>query len=154
MAMIPWDFTSAEDGIVARVKGLTQQGAGAWCRSVGTRKDLAAVAEEAQLAPAVWVVYDGHVVVRADEHTATLAHRWFVILTISSAASQNEAAPLNDQAGPRLKQLFEGLFGWLPPGCSTPLVPSTPPRPFFSPAKFAYYPLAFVSQSAHCAGLR
>lgn len=150
MAAADWDFTVPEAGIVAWVKAKTQQGPGAWCRAVSTRKDLAAVAEEAQLSPAVWVVYDGFVVVSANEHVATLAHRWFVILSMSSAASQAEAAPLNDAAGPLLRQLF-GLFGYVPPGCSTPLVPATPPRPYFSPARFAYYPLAFVTQSNHCA---
>lgn len=152
MATIPaWDFTVAEAGMLAWIKARTQQGPGAWCRTVGTRKDLAAVAEESQKAPAVWVVYDGFVVVRADENIATLAHRWFVILSVSTAASQRDAEPLNDMAGPWMKQLF-GLFGFTPPGCSTPLVPATPPRPYFSPAKFAYYPLAFVTQSNHCAG--
>ena len=153
MATVPaWDFTVAETGIVAWLKALTQQGSGAWCRMVATRKDLAAVAEEAQKSPAVWVVYDGFVVVRANEFNATLAHRWFVILAVATAASQRDAEPLNDLAGPWLKQLFE-LFGYTPPGCSTPLVPATPPRPYFSPAKFAYYPLAFVTQSEHCAAL-
>lgn len=151
MATLPaWDFTVAEAGIVAWIKAKAQTGDAAWARFVGTRKELAAVAEEMQKAPAVYVVYDGFVVASSNEYEALLAHRWFIVLALANAGSQREAEPLNDAAGPLMKQLFD-LFGYTPPGCSSPLVPVTPPRPYFSPAKFAYYPLAFTTQSHHCA---
>ncbi len=146
-----WDFMVPEAGIVDRLKATTQTGTGAWCRAVGTRAELAAVAEEMQVTPALYVVYDGFVVLAADEFSATLAHRWFVVLAVASAAGQRESAPRNQAAGPFMAAVLTALHGYTPPGCKAPLVPTTPPRPHFSEAKFAYYPLAFSTESYHCA---
>ncbi len=140
----------AEQAIVAQLKATVQSGADAWARAVGTRTDAAAVTEEMQLAPAVYVVYDGFSVLSASEFDATLGHRWLVVIAVANAAAGPEAAPRNQEAGPYTRDVLAALHGFLPAECRSALVPVTPPRPFFSPAKFAYYPLAFVTESYHC----
>lgn len=145
-----WNFTVAETGIVARLKTATQAGPSAWCRAVGTRADLAVVAEEMQVTPALYVVYDGFAVLAADEYSATLAHRWFVVLAVASAVTQRESAPRNQEAGPFMGDALAALHGYTPPDCKSALVPVTPPRPYYSGPKFAYFPLAFTTESYHC----
>lgn len=145
-----WNFHAAQVGIVERIKAFAQTGPDAWARAVGTRKELAAVAEEMQVTPAVYVVYDGFAVLAADEFSASLSHRWLVVLALGTAASQKEAEPLDQLAGPYIGQLIEHLHGYTPPQCVQPLVLATPPRPYYSPARFAYYPLLFITGSAVC----
>lgn len=149
MSALAWDFSDTEAGIVAWLKEHTQTGPNAWARVIGTRKELSAVAEEAQVAPAVYVVYRGFRVLEANEFEARLRHTWFVVLAVATAASQREAAPINDLAGRHLAQLF-ALHGQRMPGTTSPLIPATPPAPHYSPAKFAYFPLAFTHESYSC----
>lgn len=150
MTAAAWNFMLAEDGIVERLKATLQAGPDAWARAIGTRTELAAVTEEMQLAPAVYVVYDGFAVLAASEFEATLSHRWFVVIAVASAAQQREASARNRLAGPYMHDVLAALHGFQAPQCRSPLVPVTPPRPYFSPAKFAYYPLAFMCESYHC----
>lgn len=145
-----WNWMQAEAGIVDRLKATLQAGPGAWARAIGTRTELAAVTEEMQTAPAVYVVYDGFAVLEANEFEVTLAHRWFAVIAVASAATLREAAPRNQLAGPYMRDVLDALHGFLPPECRSPLVPATPPRPYYSEAKFAYYPLAFITESYHC----
>lgn len=149
MSLPDWDFSETEAGIVAWLKARTQSGPGAWAREIGTRKELAAVAEEMQVTPAVYVVYQGFRVVTATEDSFELAHRWFVVLAVATAASQREAAPINDLAGRYVSQLLN-LNGQVMPGAGSPLLITTPPPPYYSPARFAYFPLAFTHTSFGC----
>lgn len=146
-----WNFLEAQTDIVERVREVAQKGADAWCRLVGTRKDLAAVAEEMQTTPAVYVVYDGFAVLPgSDEYTLNLSHRWLVVLAVGTAASQKDADRLDQLAGPYIGALIQALHGFKPASCTEPLVMSTPPRPYYSPARFAYYPLLLTNSSSHC----
>lgn len=146
----PFNLLAAEDGIVGRLKLLTQHGPDAWARMVGTRDYLATVAEEMQHAPAVYLVFDGLVVFDADEQRSSLGLRWLVVVVVSTAAQPAEAAPRNQEAGPLLASVLVGLQGYTPAGCASGLVPATPPRPFYSPGgRFAYYPLAFTARVMH-----
>ncbi|WP_343590121.1 hypothetical protein [Paracidovorax wautersii] len=151
MSAAPWNPLAAETGIVAQVQAIAQAPGTAWARLVGTRKHLADVAEEMQVTPAVYVVYDGFAVLpSSDEFTLQLSHRWLVVLALGHAASQREAAQLNQAAGPYMGQLLIGLNGHQVPGCPERLVAATPPRPYYSPARFAYFPLLFTHGSTHC----
>ena len=147
-----WNPLVAQPGIVTRLVTLTQTGPDAWCRRVAARKELQAITEEMQVTPALYVVYDTFRVLAADEFETTLQHRWFVVLALKDAASQRDAAPLADDAGPLLSKVMDALIGFVAPGCSTPLILATPPRPYFAPATFAYHPLAFTHESYHCTG--
>lgn len=145
------NFLAAQPGIVQRIVDTAQAGGTAWARKVGTRKDLAAVAEEMQVTPAVYVVYDGFAVLpESDEYTLSLSHRWLVVLAMGNAASQSEALQLDQAAGPLIANLLVALHGHLPAGTTQPLVASTPPRPYYSESRFAYYPLLFTTSSIHC----
>lgn len=146
-----WNFLAAQTGIVARIESVSQSGPDAWCRVVGTRKDLAAVSEEMQTVPAVYVVYDGFAVLPStNEQVLVLSHRWLVVLAVGTAASQKDADRLDQLAGPYLGQLIQALHGFTPEGCREPLVMSTPPRPYYSPARYAYYPLLLTNSTSHC----
>lgn len=146
-----WNFLAAQPAIVQRIKDTAQAPGTAWARVVGTRKDLAAVAEEMQVTPAVYVVYDGFVVLpESDETLLSLTHRWLVVLALGNAASQAEAEQLDQAAGPLLANLLEVLHGHRLVGTAQPLVATTPPKPYYSPARFAYYPLLFTTGSTHC----
>lgn len=146
----PWNWMQAETALVERIKQLTQQGADKWARAVMTKGDLESVAEEQQACPAVYVIYGGFAVKAASDFEATLVHRWLVVLAESSAADQRSANARNQAAGPRLAALMRGLHGMRLPGARAALVPVTPPQPYYSPAKFAYYPLAFTCETYHC----
>lgn len=149
MSAEAWDFTVAETGILERLRQATQQGEDRWAREVGTRGDMARVAEEQQNAPCLYTVYDGFSVRSADEYTCTLLHRFLAVVVVKNAAAQREAEPINQAAGPKMKSVLQALHGFRPPGCSTRLVPVTPPRPYHS-AGFGYFPLAFTVESNHC----
>lgn len=145
----PWNYIAAETGVVDRLKERLQGAPGGWARAVETRDVLATVAEEMQTCPAVYVVYDGYAVLDADEQRALVAHRFLTILAISNAAGGREASPRNQSAGGLLPDIFSSLHGWRPPECISGLVPVTPPRPYYSPAKFAYYPMAWATNVIH-----
>lgn len=145
-----WNWMQAETALVERIKALTQQGDEPWARAVLTRTDLAAVAEEQQFSPSVYVVYGGYAVKAANDFDAVLVHRWLVVLAESSAADQRSANARNQSAGPHLDVLMRGLHGMRLPGARAALVPATPPQPYYSPAKFAYYPLSFTCETYHC----
>lgn len=144
------NLLAAESGIVQRLKDATQSGPDPWARKIGTRDYLATVAEEMQIAPAVYVVYDGLVVFDADEQRASLGHRWLVVVAVATAAAMAESTARNQEAGPCMGAVLVALQGYTPPGCTHGLVPTTPPRPFYSPGgRFAYYPLAFTARALH-----
>jgi len=149
--MAAWNFLEAQTSIVERIRDVSQSGPAAWCRLVGTRKDLSEVAEEMQTTPAVYVVYDGFAVLPgSDELMLSLSHRWLVVLAIGNAAAQKEADRLDQIAGPHIGDLIQALHGFKPRNCREPLVMATPPRPYYSPARFAYYPLLLTTSSTHC----
>lgn len=147
--MADWNFHAAEAGIVEQLKACCQAGPGAWARAVETRDVLATVAEEMQVVPAVYVVYDGYAVLDADEQRALLAHRWIAVVAVSDASQGREAGPRNQAAGPYVADVLAALHGYLPPGCTGALVPAPPPRPYYSEARFAYYPVAFSAEVYH-----
>lgn len=147
--MADWNFHAAEAAIVAQLKAHCQTGPGAWARAVETRAVLASVAEEMQTVPAIYVVYDGYAVIDADAQRAVLAHRWLAVVAVGNATPGPEAAARNQEAGPMVAAVFAALHGFMPPGSSGAMVPATPPRPYYSEARFAYYPVAFTTEARH-----
>lgn len=145
----PWDFATAEASIVDQLKAQCQSGPSAWARLVGTRANLAEVAEEMQLTPAIYLVYDGFVVLSADPQRANLAHRWLAIVAIANAVQGRDSAPRDAEGGPYQAAVFRALHGFMPAGSTEALTPATPPRPYYSEARFAYYPVAFTSLVHH-----
>lgn len=144
-----WDFHGAEASIVTQLRTVCQQGPGAWPREIGTRAMLADVAEEMQNCPAIYVVYDGFMVLGANAQLAELAHRWLVVIAVSNAAQGRDSSARMHEAGPFVGDVFRALHGFMPVGSIEAMVPATPPRPYFSPAKYAYFPVAFTTKAYH-----
>ena len=147
--MRDWNWLAAETAIVERLKSRLQAGEAAWAREIGTRDVLATVAEEMQHCPAVYLVYDGYGVLDADEQRALISLRFLAILAIGNATQGRDAAPRNQSAGVLLPDLFRALHGFRPPECLTGLVPISPPRPYYSEARFAYFPTAWETRLIH-----
>lgn len=147
--MSDWNFLAAETAIVEQLKARCQSGPGAWARAVGTRAALAEVAEEMQTVPAIYVVYDGYAVLEADAQRAVLAHRWLAVVAVGNATQGRESAARNQEAGPMVAAVFAALHGFMPPGCAGAMVPATPPRPYYSEARFAYHAVAFTVEARH-----
>lgn len=144
-----WDFHAAEGSIVAQLHTRCQTGPDAWAREIGTRAQLAAVAEEMQNCPAIYLVYDGYAVLDADAQRAVLMHRWLAVVAVSNAVQGRDSAPRTQEAGPYVGAVFQALHGYMPVGSVEALVPATPPRPYYSEAKFAYFPVAFTTIAHH-----
>ena len=145
-----WNFHAASLALVQRIKEVSQNGPNAWARIVGTRDDLASVTEANQVTPGVYVLYRGFAVLNADKHNAEIEHRWFVVLSVSGAANAKEPAAKDAEAGRYLPQLLKALHGWVPDGCTTPLLPMTPPPPRPSEnGRYSYYPLAFKASTIY-----
>ena len=144
-----WNFHAAEASIVEQLRQCCQHGERAWARDIGTRATLADTAEEMQHCPAIYLVYDGYMVAEADVQRAALIHRWLAIVAVANAVQGREAAPRNQDAGPLVGDVFRALHGFMPAGSVEAMGPATPPRPFYSPAKFAYFPVAFTTVAHH-----
>lgn len=141
-----WSITALEQDVAARLKKLTQTGSDAWARAVGTRADIEDVREDQQLVPGVYAIYSGFAIKSANEHSAEMEHRLRVVLALRKAGSGKDTAGINAEAGTRLAQLMRGLHGYTPAGCTTALVPVTPP-PIYHSGPFSYYPLAFTAST-------
>lgn len=142
VAWADWNFTALEQDVVARLKQLTQTGPDAWARIVGTRGDIADVREDQQVVPGVYAIYGGFVVKSANDNSAELEHRLRVVLALRQAAASRDAGAVNVEAGKRLAQLMKGLHGYIAAGCTTSLIPMTPPA-IYHKGPFSYYPLQF-----------
>jgi hypothetical protein len=144
-----WNFHAAEASIVEQLRQHCQAGPGAWARDIGTRAALADTAEEMQHCPAIYVVYDGYVVADADAQRAAIMHRWLVVVAVANAVQGRDSAPRTQEAGPFVGDVFRALHGFMPVGSIEAMIPTTPPRPFYSPARFAYFPVAFTTIAHH-----
>ena len=143
-----WSLAALELDVVARLKAATQTGDNAWARVVGTRADIEDVREDQQLVPGVYAIYSGFSVKSADERSAELEHRLRVVLALRKAGSGKDTSSVNAEAGKRLAQLMLTLHGYTPVGCTTALVPATPPAIYHN-GPFSYYPLAFTATTLY-----
>lgn len=148
VAWADWNFIAIEQDVVARLRDLTQTGAGAWARVVGTRGDIVDVREDQQVVPGVYAIYGGFVVKSANDNSAELEHRLRVVLALRQAAPSRDSGAVNVEAGKRLAQIMKGLHGYFAAGCTTPLIPMTPP-PIFHKGPFSHYPLLFSATTIY-----
>lgn len=145
-AWADWNLTAIELDVVNRLKTMTQSGPDAWARIVGTRGDIVDVREDQQVVPGVYAIYGGFVIKSANDNAAELEHRLRVVLALRS--STKDTGAVNVEAGRRLAQLMKGLHGYTAAGCTTPLVPQTPP-PIYHKGVFSYYPLQFSATTIY-----
>ena len=92
-AWADWNFHAGSLDLVQRIKAVAQGGASPWARIVGTRDDMAATREEAQVTPGVYVIYRGLVVKSANEKRAEIEHRWIVVLAFAGPPNSRRDAP-------------------------------------------------------------
>lgn len=144
-----WNFHQAEDSIKEQLRVCCQTGPGAWAREIGTRAALADTAEEMQNCPAAYLVWDGFLVLDADAQRAIFAHRWLVVVAVANAVQGRDSAHRTQEGGPYVGDVIRALHGFMPVGSVEALVPATPPRPYYSEAKFAYFPVAFTTIVHH-----
>ncbi len=138
------DYLAAEGLIVGRLEASL----GAQVRAVFSAADLAGVAEQAQITPAVHVVYDGdRLGDEAGRHRAQQVYqRWLVIVAVRNAKGQATGKGARESAGPIISAVLAALQGWQPSPDHQPLRRIDAPRPVFSPGGFAYFPLAFETR--------
>ena len=144
-----WNFTEGVQDIVRRIQSVAQAQGSAWARIVATRDDITDITEEQQVTPGVYVIYRGFAVVgKATTLQATLEHRFAIVLAVSVANPGKDVTARTQEAGRYLPSLLKTLHGYIPAGCTTPLVPVTPPAPW-GKGKFSYYPLVFASEAIY-----
>jgi len=112
--------------------------------------DLAGVAEEKQLVPAVHLVYQGYRVVqdsRSDGLAARIEQTWLVVVVTRNVANLKSADAVRSQAGVLCAQVLAGLMGFKAAGSVGPLKLATGPGAAVSKG-FGYVPLAFTAELA------
>ena len=147
-AWADWNFHAASLDLVQRIKAVAQAGDTPWARIVGTRDDMAATREEAQVTPGVYVIYRGFAVKGANDKRAEIEHRWIVVLAIAGPANSRDSSARDAEAGRYLPLLVQALHGYTPEGSTAPLVPGTPPAPAVS-GRYGYYPLMFTAVTVY-----
>lgn len=140
------DFSVPEAAIVQRLTALIATAPTACVKAVLTAPEIAAIEEERQVVPAVYVVYLGWAVEQSGSQEARYRvlyrHRWAITTAVSSVARMRESLARHSEAAPILKRVADALHGWVPAQGFSALVPATPPAPAYSPG-FAYFPQVF-----------
>lgn len=138
--MIADDFMALEPLLVARLElALASDSV-----YVLTAPDLAYVAEEGQLAPAVHVVYGGHRMVQqqVSGRAVIIEQDWYTVVTVRNVQDHHGADARGD-AGPLLSTVFAALAGWTPAGSMDSLQAAASPMPGYTDG-YGYFPLAWT----------
>lgn len=106
--------------------------------------DLASVPANAQVVPAVHVVYGGFEVteVKNDRKSAKVRQTWYAVPVVRNVANQIDGKGARSVSSELVDLTFDALAGWKPGSAYFPLEPVTPPAPLWKKGLF-YIPLAF-----------
>jgi len=142
------DLLLLEPALAARLKqmlaGLTP------AVHVLSADDLADVAEEKQLVPAVHLVYHNYRVLesRSDGSAARIEQTWLAVVTTRNLRTSNASGTATrKQAGPLAALVLRGLMGWRAPDTAGPLRLTSGPAGGVHNG-FGYLPLAFAVEIA------
>lgn len=136
-----WDYLELEGLIMARLA------AGVAGVRVLSAADLAGVAEEAQVTPAIHVIYAGDRIVESDQYgTARVAQQWLVVVAVRNARSQRRGEAARSDAGPIAQQVLATMKGWEPGSRWSYARRVAAPKPVFS-AGFLYVPFQFEMEA-------
>lgn len=111
--------------------------------------DLAGVAEEQQITPAVHVVYSGYRVVetRTDGRAVRIEQTWLAVVATSNKRNLRTGEAARNEAGLIARRVCSALMGFKPAPAAKPLRLTDGPEAGFSNG-FQYLPLAFVAELA------
>jgi len=137
-------FLDAEDAIIERY----QQRVGA---RIYSTDELAQIEEKSQVVPSVHVIYDGWAPTQAVDQGAVqeIEHRWLAVVCVRSASQRNQAAGKRQKASEIIDEVIQATIGWRPGQGYKPLLFADSPKPAYSDAGFAYFPLAFSTRTQH-----
>ncbi len=143
-----------EELIVARLEGRVAEAveAGTW----GDRKvpkvivaaDLAGVEERAQMAPALFVVFDNYNPAQEVNRgrVQQVEQHWVIFVVTRNARGQHSGQGVRDDARPLLDLVTRALCGWEPHPDFGALYMGADTGPIYSEAGFGYFPLRFTTR--------
>ena len=134
------DFLSAEGLIIQRLKDKSGISA------VLSTTDLQGVSEKGQVTPAVHVIYGGFSPAgkAGNPDVMKIKQSWMIIVTVRNVSSTNEAAAVNQEAGPHIMNVIQSLQGHKLSVDHSDLELQSPPAPLIR-AGFGYYPILFTT---------
>lgn len=136
-----------ESALIARL----QSGLSGQVQRIYSAAEIAQVQEQAQLSPAVSVLYDGMrpITDLANGSIQQIAFRFLVVAIARNATQTQVSAGARADGSGLLDAILESLLGFRPAaGCSGLELQQAPPA-IFTQAGFAYYPLAFETRRTY-----
>lgn len=111
--------------------------------------DLAGVAEEQQITPAVHVIYRGYRVVetRPDGRAVRMEQTWLAVVATTNKRNLRTGEAARNEAGLIARRVCSALMGFRATPASRPLRLTDGPEAGFSNG-FQYLPLAFLAELA------
>ena len=106
-----------------------------------TAAELADVKEQAQLTPAVHVIYGGFRITDSQRTAWQPPHTWYAVAAVRNVATVRSGQAARAQAGSLAARVLAALASAQVPGAILPLEPTTPPPARYA-AGFQYVPVA------------
>lgn len=112
-----------------------------------TAADLADVAEERQLTPAVHLIYQGYRVLqnRSDKRLARIEQTWLAVVAVRNVRTVKTGADARADAGVLASAVLMGLLGWQAPSAAAAMELANAPAARFS-GGHQYLPQAFTTE--------
>lgn len=143
-------FLSCEALLVARLEAYVA--AADWTGRKAPRvfkdADAAAVEERAQLAPAYFVVFEGHAPTQETNagRVQQINQHWAIYASLRNARRHGSAQGVRDDADALMELALRALCGWVPSSEFAPLRMIESPGPVYSDAGFGYFALRFETR--------
>ena len=140
------DYLFLEPLLVERI-----QASVAGLKAVFTASDLAAMEEQAQIAPAAHVIYLGDETGSGPGQQGTMGktqivtQQWAVVIAVYYADPADTGYGNRRLAGPLIAALLRGLSGWTPQDTVKALTRGQPVRAHYANG-YGYYPFVFRAE--------
>lgn len=109
--------------------------------------DLVGVSAQAQITPAIHILYDGYSIADeiADGAITMIEQRWLVVVAVRNVRDNASGQATREDAGPLLSLVLSALLGWRPSTEHSALKLGVAPAPVYD-AGFGYFPLTFSTR--------
>lgn len=99
-----------------------------------TAPDIIWMTEGAQLAPGVYLLYDGYDVVEVAPggDPTRVVVTWITWVSVRNVRAITSGAPAREEATPIIDAIYLALAGWKPPGASKPMQLYEAPAPVYT----------------------